>query len=409
MSKIIRKVLKTAVASQIHSKLNDKNGSSWDFGKLALNSIYKTLFVKLQKVNRSDREAEAEDTRRTLALEQRGFVEKNVQDSIKKLVSDFLELLYIQGSNVNNLHAKLDPSNVFEQGKKGVMGLAYAPGIQKATEEIIHGLQVFLEEGTFSAGLLEVMQDIHQQCLRFNTGDTDTSLARLEKDFSVELKYAVKHGIQGVIEDQLDPSKNIQAEADLFVDGLNYDAALFRDHFAQVQNFTPLSLIKLGLLRDRYLIDSIRSRLETANKETNASTRIHITTAANQFYTLSSPICAKIDELSRLAEDRKKIQESTVDLDQLIAPLEAAITAQPLNDASGYYKPLQLTLQRIGTKTYPEGVQTLISKLQGNFEGWKTETLKRDNQTILNGTIVTLRDAVVEAMEQNDQETARIA
>ena len=224
INKFIRKVLKTAVVSQLHSKLTDKDGASWDFGKLALSSIYKTLFDKLQKVNRSDLGAESEGTRKNLALEQRGFVEKNVQDSINKLISNFLELLDIQGANIHNLHAKLSPSNFFEQGKKGVMGFALAPGIQKATEEIIHGLQVFLEDRTFSAGLLEVMQDIHQRCLRFNTGDTDISLARLEKDFSIELKDAVKHGIQFVIEERLDPSKRIQAEADLFIDGLKHDA-----------------------------------------------------------------------------------------------------------------------------------------------------------------------------------------
>ncbi len=280
INKIIRKVLKTAVVSQLHSKLNDKDGASWDFGKLALNSIYKTLFDKLQKVNRSDRGAEAEVTRRTLALEQRGFVEKNIQDSIKKLVSNFLELLEIQGSNVINLHAKLSPANVFEQGKKGLMGLAYAPGIQKAMEEIIHGLQVFLEERTFSAGLLEVMQDIHQQCLRFNMGDTDTSLARLEKDFSDELKDAVKHGIQVVIEEKLDPSKRIQTEADLFIDGLKYDAAVFKDLFSQAHDFTPDSLKDLVQWRDSYLIDGIRRRREIANSETNASTRTHIEAAS---------------------------------------------------------------------------------------------------------------------------------
>jgi hypothetical protein len=411
LNKILRKVLKTAVVSQLHAKLTDKDGASWDFGKLALNSIYKTLFVKLQKINRSDRETETENTRKTLALEQRGFVEKNVQDSIKKLVSNFLELLDIQGSNVNNLHAKLSPANFFEQGKKGVMGLAYAPGIQKATEEIIHGLQVFLEDKTFSAGLLDVIQDIHRQCLSFNTGDTDTSLARLERDFSVELKDAVKLGIQGVIEGRLDPSKHIQAEADLFIDGLKHDAKEFRDHFSEVQNFTPHSLKKLTILRDKYLIDSIRRRRETANSETNASTRVHIKTASDQFNTHTTPICAKIEDLVKLADTRKKIEESTEDLGQLITPLkaaqEAAITKEPLN-AADHYRQLELTLQRIKTKTYPERVQTLISKLQGHFDVWRTETLKKDNQAILNGTIGTLIASVETAIEQNINETARL-
>ncbi len=405
MNKIFRKVIKTAIVSELHSKLTDKDGASWDFGKLALNSIYKTLYEKLQKVNRSDREAEAENTRKTLALEQRGFVEKNVQDSIKKLVSNFLELLDIQGSNIHNLHAKLSPANFFEQGKKGVMGFAYAPGIQKATEEIIHGLQVFLEDRTFAAGLLEVMQDIHQQCLRFNMGDTDTSLARLERDFSVELKDAVKHGIQGVIEERLDPSKRIQAEADLFIDGLKHDTAEFRDHFSKVKNFTLLSLKKLVQLQDRYLVDSIRRRRETANNETNASTRTHIKAASDQFQTLSKPICTKIDDLVRLAETRKKVEEMAEDLGQLIAPLEAAIKTEPLPSATSHYTQLQLTLQRIKTKTYPERVQTLISTLQSHFDIWRTETLKRDNQALLNGTIVTLKASVESALVQNEQES----
>jgi hypothetical protein len=411
MNKFIRKVLKTAVVSQIHSKLTDKDGASWDFGKLALNSIYKTLFHKLQKVNRSNGETETEDTRKSLALEQRGFVEKNVQDSIKKLVSNFLELLDIQGSNIHNLHAKLSPANFFEQGKKGVMGFAYAPGIQKATEEIIHGLQVFLEDRTFSAGLLEVMQDIHQQCLRFNMGDTDTSLARLERDFSVELKDAVKHGIQVVIEERLDPSKLIQAEADLFIDGLKHDIAAFRDHFSEIESFTPLSLKKLVQLQDRYLIDSIRRRRETANSETNASTRTHVKTISDQFQALSKPICSKIDDLVRLAETRKKVKETAEDLNQLIAPLEAAITTDPLpntTSATSHYTQLQLTLQRIKTKTYPEPAQTHISRLQGHFDVWRTETLKKDNQAILNGTIETLRDSVINALELNKQETTRL-
>ncbi len=408
MNKIVRKILKTVAVSHIHSKLTDKDGASWDFGRLALNSIYKTLYDKLLRVNRSERGAESEDSRRNFALEQRGFVEMNVQDSINKLVSDFLELLYIQGSNVNKLHAKLSPANFFEQGKKGVMEVAFAPGIQKATEEIIHSLQIFLQDSTFSAGVLEVMQDIHQQCLRFNTGDTETSLARLEKDFSIELKDAVKHGIQTVIEDKLDPTKQIQKEADLFVEGLSHDAAVFRTHFHAVQNFTPATVKKLLETRNSYLIDSIRRRQEKANKETNASTRTHIKSVSEHHYTLSAPICAKIDEIGRLVDAKKQLEDLTVDLGQLISPLEAAITSQPLPNATSHYTQLQLTLQRIKTKTYPERVQTLISRLQGHFDTWRTEILKRDNQTLLNGTILTLKAAVEAAIGQNQARIGEI-
>ncbi len=128
----------------------------------------------------------------------------------------------------------------------------------------------------------------------------------------------------------------------------------------------------------------------------------------SEFKALSAPICAKIDDLVRLAETQGKIEESTLDLKQLIAPLEAAITTQPVPNATSHYTQLQMTLQRIKTKTYPERVQTLITRLQGYFDVWRTESLKRDNRTLLNGTIETLRDSVVSAIKKNDRDSDQL-
>ncbi|HEX4840279.1 MAG TPA: hypothetical protein VFU89_07560 [Rhabdochlamydiaceae bacterium] len=406
---ITRKILKEIAVSQIHSIISDKDGASLDFGKLALNSIYKALHDKLQKINRSTKAAETENSRRANALHQRGFVEKSVQDSINKLISDFLELLDIQGLNVHKLQAKLSPANLFEQGKKEVIEAAYARGIQKATEEIIHGLQIFLEDHTFSAALLEVLQDIHKQWLCFNTGDTDTSLARLENDFYVELKDAVTNGIQTVITNKSDPLKHIQKEANLFIDGLDVDAQTFKTCFDSLQNFTPTSLKTLKQMRDIYLTDNFRRRREKANKETNHSTQLQITYTSDQFEALSKPICTKIDELVDFANKKKQIDELNEDLGQLLPPLESAITPQPLNSATARYGPLQKILQRIVTRNYPESVQLLISKLQGNFEAWRTEAQKRDNQTLINGTITTLKSTIETAIKENTQKTNELS
>ena len=168
-------------------------------------------------------------------------------------------------------------------------------------------------------------------------------------------------------------------------------------------------------LQDRYLIDSIRRRRETANSETNASTRVHIRTISDQFNEHSLPICTKINELVSLTETRKKAEEMAEDLTQLIASLnttlESILMTEPLPNSAnttGHYTQLQLTLQRIKTKTYPERVQTLISKLQGHFDAWRTDALKKNNQAILDGTIETLRESVNVALELNKQETARL-
>ncbi len=408
MNKIIRKVLKTVVVSKIQSKIKDNGESSWDFGKLALHSIYKTLYEKLQEKNRGEQESETENIRRKIALEQRGFVDKDVQDSINRLVSSFLKLLYIQGSDVIELSTKLSPNNVVEQGKITAMDLAFGPGIQKATEEIIHGLQIFLDDSTFSAGILEALKDIHQQSLRFNTGNTDTNLARLENDFYVELQDAVKQGIQEVIDDKLDPSKSIQNEADLFIDGLKYDTATFRDQFFTIQNLTPSSMKKLMRLRDKSLIDVFRRRCKSANDGTNPSTRQHIRSTREHFESLSKPICAKIDNLAELVEQRKHLEEVIENLAQLDSPLTTAITHGTIADATSFYKGLQLTLQMIKNKTYPKPVQDLISTLQGHFDSWRTEAAKKDNQTLLNGTIETLKLAVEDAIREQQLEIGRI-
>ena len=407
LDKLIRKILKTVVVSKIQSRIKDNGDSS--LGKLALHSIYKTLYEKLQEKNRGERESESEDTRRNLAIEQRGFVDKDVQDSISRLVSSFLKLLYIQGSDVIELSTKLSPNNVVEQGKITAMDLAFAPGIQKATEEIIHGLQIFLDNSTFSAGILDVIKDIHQQSLRFNTGNTDTNLARLENDFYVELQDAVKHGIQEVIDDKLDPSNNIQKEADLFIDGLKYDTRTFREQFSGIiQNLTPSSVKKLMQLRDKSLIDVFRRRCERANDGTNPSTRQHIKSTREHFESLSKPICAKIANLAQLVEKRKQLEEVIEDLAQLIEPLDTALAPDPLANMSSFYKGLQRTLQRIKNKTYPKPVQDLISTLQGHFDSWRTEAAKKANQTLLNGTIETLRDRVIAAINEQEREIGRI-
>ncbi|HEX2580000.1 MAG TPA: hypothetical protein VHK67_06345 [Rhabdochlamydiaceae bacterium] len=403
LNAIIRKALTWIAASQIHAKFSDKDGASLDFGKLALNSIYKALYEKLQKINRSPPGAETEDHRRASDLHQRGFVEKSVQNSINKLVADFLELLYIQGSNVNELSAQLSPANAPEQIKKGVMATAFAPGIQKATEEIIHSLQIFLEDHTFSAAFLELLKGIHHQWLRSNTSDTEKGLARLEKDFYVELKDAVNNGIQIILDNKLDPLKHIQNEADLFIDGLKDDAKSFGDYFASLQNLSLMSLKTLKQKRDLYLNDNIRRRREKAikaTKETTLSTQSRIKTTSDRFYALSQPICSNIDELFGLANKREQIENLNEDLKQLMAPLDSAISTR---STSLSYSPLQLTLQRIITKNYPERVQSLISTLRKNFETWRTETLKRDNQALINGTITTLKKALETAIADNTQ------
>lgn len=409
LNRITQNILKGIAVSQIHNIISDKDGASLDFGKLALNSIYKALHDKLQKINRSTKAEETEDSRRANALHQRGFVEKSVQDSINKLISDFLELLDIQGLNVNTLQAKLSPANIYEQGKKGVMEMAYDPGIQKATEEIIHGLQIFLEDHTFSAALLEVLQDIHKQWLCFNTGDTDTSLARLENDFYVELKDAVTKGIQTVITKKSDPLKHIEDEADLFIDGLDVDAQTFRTWFVSLQNFTSGSLKALTQKRDSYLTDNFRRRREKAIKETNHSTQLQITYTSDQFKKLSEPICSKIDKLTLLTNTKKQIDDLNEDLGQLLPPLESAITPQPPNSATAHYGQLQKILQKIITRNYPESVQSLILKLQGNFEVWRTEALQRDNQTLINGTIITLKRAIEIVIRENTKKAKKLS
>ena len=410
LNRITQNILKGIAVSQIHNIISDKDGTSLDFGKLALNSIYKALHDKLQKINRSTKAEETEDSRRANALHQRGFVEKSVQDSINKLVSDFfLELLNIQGSNVHTLQAKLSPANLLEQGKKEVMEMAYARGIQKATEEIIHGLQIFLEDHTFSAALLEVLQDIHKQWLCFNTGETETNLASLEKDFYVELKDAVTNGIQTVITNKSDPLKHVQKEANLFIDGLDVDAQTFRTCFDSLQNLTLTSLKVLKQKRDRYLIDNFRRRCEEAIKETNHSTQLQITYTSGQFEALSEPICTKINELVDLANKKKQIDDLNEDLGQLLPPLENAITPQLPNSATARYGQLQKILQKIRTKTYPEPVQLLISKLQDNFEVWRTEAQKRDNQTLINGTITTLKRAIETVIGENTKKTKKLS
>jgi len=391
---IVRNSLKNAVVSKINSKLQDTTDSSWDFGRLALNSLYKTLYEKLLKLNRTKTSTESQNRQKKLAIEQTAFVDHSVQDDINRLVTGFLKLLYYQGSDLFDLRTKFDPSNSVEQTK--VMGRDYVYGqmAQKATEGIINGLQSFLAEETFSGAICEVLLDIHRQCLRFNAKSSEKNLARLEKDFYTELQDAVKRGIEDIIDEKLDPSSIIQEEANRFVDGVKYDVEAFKMQFMALPNLTPTAMKNLEELRDKFLHDAFRRRTERAEKQTNASARVHIGTIADGFLPLRDPIYTGIDRLSKLAEKKKIIEESVKELDQLILPLEKAISSEPQAHPTDFYKQLQLTLQKIRTKTYPVSVQTLISKLQGNFDEWTTESAKQANQTHINGTIIQLLKAV---------------
>ncbi len=249
LHKVIRKILKMVAVNAIHSKLKDSSDSSWDFGKLALHSLYKTLLNKLKNLSRLKTTGGTEKDKSNLAIEQTAFVDKDIQDNINKLVSSFLKLLYIQGSDLIGLSQKLAPNNNVEQTKLAAMDLILAPGVQKATEQIIHGLQTFLQEELFSAGILEVLQDIAQQCRPINSGRTKENPAHTEQDFYTQLQETVKSGIQEAINEKLDPAKHIQEEANLFIDGLKYDIAFFKKRFNAIFALEASNIIE-GIKHD---------------------------------------------------------------------------------------------------------------------------------------------------------------
>lgn len=406
-------VLKRIAASKIHSKLQDTKDSSWDFGRLALRSLYKMLHDKLQKSNRSKLESESEEKqRKKLALEQTAFVDKSVQNNIKELLSSFFKLLPFQGSDVIDLHTKLDPSNTFERGKSAALGLALAPGIQKATEQIIQGLQVFLSEETFATAIFDVLEDVCKQSLRFNPTQDDKTkreedkLTRLETEFYEELQDAVKRGISDIVNE--DPSSPLQAEADLFIDGVKYDIEQFHVNFEGLVDLTPDAIKKMEQSRDKFLVAAFRRRFDRAFAQKNDAAQVHISAIAERFYQLRQPVQVAIGELVTISENQQNLKELVEEIAQLTPPLQRATTKEPQPNATAFYKELQSTLGKIRNKSYPPSVQDLISKLQDHFDTWKTESDKRTHQPFINGTVTALAKAVERAIEANKAEYQKL-
>jgi hypothetical protein len=409
INKIIHKAVKIFVVWKIDSKLNAKDGSL-DFGKLALSSVYKTLSAKLKIINRSDRSKEAEGTRKKLALEQTAFVDLKVQNDIGKLVFSFITLLYTRDTDLFHLQSRFAPGNIFEGPKFALMKIALSSGIQKATEQIIQGLQIFLEEKSFSVGILNVLENIREQSLDFNTNNASKSVGHHET--YDQLRDTVRHGIQEIINDKLDPSKAMQDEADLFIDGLKSDIKKFNSQISAISDLTLSNLEELHELGTVFLVDVFRRRCERAEAKTNADARGHITTTKRKFSELGTPLYSRIEKLVKLAQNRKNFENLIKDLSDLQAPLEKATINEALPNqtnpsATKFYKELQLTLQIVRNKTYPEPVRLLITRLQGHFDTWKTETAKIDNQTILNGTISRLKSAIRQEIENNEDNIER--
>jgi len=390
--KILRKVFKIVAVRTINSKLKDSSESSWDFGKLALDSLYKTLLNKLEKKRLR---AQTDDTPTHSAAQQTVFVDRSIRTNISKLVLSFLKILYLQGSDLASLRQKLAPNDL---GMQAIDKLA--PG-KIAAEQIIQGLQLFLGKEPFSASILEVLQNMREQCIPSGKPQE----IRLEEEFYKHLQGAVKSGIQEALDERLDPSKRIQSEANFFVDNLPRGISDFQAEFNAAHTLTRPALDHLSKMRVTLLYDFVIQLLERAEDSTNPSAMVHINAMRDRFYDLRRPISEQITELDNLASNRRRVQELIEDLGQLRDPLDRATSGpEPILNATKFYAELQLMLQRVTNKIYPAPVQTVISALQRAFVDMKTEAAKMDNQTHLNGLILDLRQEVEQAIEANQQQ-----
>ncbi len=392
-NKIIGKAVKTFVVWKIDSKINAKDGSSWDFGKLALRAVYKTLHDKLDKINHPDQRTDKE-IRRKLALEPEAFVDQGVQHDIKQLVFSFIKLLDIQDKTFSELAATFCSANSLALFISLFKGFAISPGVDKATKEIIQGLQIFLEEKTFSVGILNVLQDICQQSLNFNTIHTNESFTSIENKFSGALKKAIERGLDEIIHDALDPSELIKEAGELFIDGIKLDIEKFKYQFFSIYDLTLSNLEKLNKLRTQSLVDVFARRHKEA--EAVQTARAHLDNTKAAFNSHAEPIRLQIESLVEIAKKRKEIEDRVKDLTQLQAPLERAIFIEALPDkinlsATKFYTELQRTLIHVSLNTYPPSVQQLIDRLQKHFEEWNTEAKKLNNQSCLNITIKALQ------------------
>lgn len=406
MHRIVRKIVKMIAVSNIHAKLQDTSEASWDFGRLSLQSLYKTLYTKLYKQNRAAPGSATDDAQKKLVIEQAAFVDKNVQSNIHQLLAGFYKLLSLQGLDLIDLRKKFDLHTGLKQTVDEGMDWVINQALDKATEGLIQGLQNFLADESFSTGLSEVLSDIRQQCQSFNTRRDDGNFNRLESDFFVELQVAIERGLNAVIEE--DPSKRMQEEANLFIDGVKHDIATFQEQWDLLADLTQMDKLKKD--RDKYLIDGLEHRRKRAEAQTQTSPSAHdqIETVVGGFSTLRTPLYQGIDRLITQTQGLRKIEDQMKELVQLEGPLRKAIRQEPLDHATVFYHPLQLTLQLIKNKSYPPKVQPLISNIQGNFEAWTTEQTKRDNQTLLNSSILALLEAVTDAHHNLTEEHASL-
>jgi len=395
VKKILHMILKKGASSAIHSFLQDSSESPLDFGKLALHSIYKTLLNKLEVKNRTTPAPKIDSAKTSPAIRQTVFVGKDIQNNISQLVSSFLKILYLQGSDVIDLMHKISPGNNVEQAKRAAMGLAFVPLVQKATEQITEELQLFLEQESFSAVIFEVLADLKKQCLNINSSHTSQGQIPLEQAFYIELQGAVKSGIREAIDEKLDPSKRFQFEADLFVEGLKTDIFDFQAKFNAEPTLADSYIHDLEQTRKELLFSIFDRRFERADDRTKSSARLHIHAYTERFLDLRKPISEGINDLTALAAERKIAQNTTAMLEKLAASLSKAVFP---------YNNLPVTLQKIRNNTYPALIQDSLTKLQGAFASFTSDKLKKDNENYLTGIVVTLKELLKESIEQYEKE-----